>query len=211
MWKLKLKTVATIGAAILLSSIATVSGADSPNDDQIADEHCGDLLPSTHEQFCAASVRGLANSLNPYGTEHPDTLRERYATHPVCAICPCGVEPISPESDANQLSSVREFLAISPKERLDLAIEEGDLRFLGAPDFSGIYVPCYGHSSSAEMLNVIPQTLNLQLSEEHAELNKRVYEYARQYNYLLGNWLVCSGDIPLPESSRQRLGIRCDK
>jgi hypothetical protein len=194
-----------------LSPIAVASGADDPIDDQISDEHCGDSLPSTREGFCVASVRGLANSLNPYGTEQPDTLRERYATNPVCAICQCGVEPIPPESDANQLASVRKFLAISPKERLGQAIEEGDLRFLGVPDFSGMYVPCYGHSASAEMLNVVPQTLNVQLSEEHAELNKRVYEYARQYNYLLGNWLVCSGDIPLPEDSRQRLGIRCDK
>ena len=196
---------------VLLLLTAAAFGADDSNDDESAVEHCGEPLPSTYDGFCASSLRGLANSLNPYGTEHPDTLRERYATHPVCAVCQCGVEPIPPESDANQLASVRDFLAISPKERLGQAIEEGDLRFLGVPDFSGMYVPCYGHSASAEMLNVVPQTLNVQLSEDHAELNKRVYEYARQYNYLLGNWLVCSGDIPLPEDSRQRLGIRCDK
>ena len=194
---------------VLLSLFAAASGADDPYDNQSANEHCGDPLPNTHDHFCSGSLRGLANSLNPYGTEHPDRVHERYATHSICAICQCGVEPIPPESDANQLASVREFLAVSPEKRLDLAVEAGDLRFLGVPDFVGMYVPCYGHRASADILNVVPQTLNVQLSEEHAELNKRVYEYARQYNYLLGNRLVCSEEIPLPEASRQRLGIRC--
>lgn len=193
----------------MLSLIAAASSADDPYDDQGAHEHCGDPLPGTYDHFCAGSLRELANSLNPYGTEHPDTLRERFATHPICAVCDCGVKPVPPESDANQLAGTRDFLAISPQERLDLAVEAGDLRFLGVPDFVGLYVPCYGHRASADILNVTPQTLNIRLSAEHAEVNKRVYEYARKYNYLLGNWLVCSEDIPLPEASRQRLRIRC--
>jgi hypothetical protein len=204
-----LKVVGKIGVVIYLLLIAAESGADDPYDDESAPQHCGDPLPNTYEHFCAGSLLVLANSLNPYGTESPDDLRERFATHSICAICQCGVEPISPESDANQLANIREFLAVSPQKRLDLAAKAGDLRFLGVPDFVGMYVPCYGHHASADLLKVVPQTLNVQLSEEHAELNRRVYEYARQYNYLLGNWLVCSEDIPLPEASRQRLGIRC--
>lgn len=193
----------------MLSLIAAAAGAGDSHDDEGANEHCGDPLPSTYDRFCAGSLRGLANSLNPYGTEHPDTLRERFASHPICAICQCGVKPVQPESDASQIASIREFLAISPQRRLELAVGAGDLRFLGVPDFVGMYVPCYGHGASADILNVVPQTLDVRLSEEHAELNKRVYEYARQYNYLLANWLVCSEDIPLPETSRKKLGIRC--
>lgn len=132
--------------------------------------------------------------LDPYGTEHPDILRERYATHSMCAICPCGVEPAQPESDANQLAELREFLAISPRSRLDAAVEADDLRFLGVPDFVGLYTPCYGYRAmevtNPDDLYVIPQTLNVQLSDEHAELNRRAYVYARQYNNLLLSWLI---------------------
>ena len=194
---------------VLLLLTVAAFGADDPNNDQSAVEHCGDPLPTTYDHFCASSLRGLANSLNPYGTEHPDDLHKQFATHSICAMCPCGVDPIPPESDTDELTKIREFLAISPQERLDSAVKAGDLRFLGVPDFVRMYVPCYGHNASADVLNVVPQTLNVLLTEEHAELNRRVNEYAREYNYLLGNWLVCSNDIPLPEASRQRLGIRC--
>ena len=209
-----MKAVAIVGVVVLLSLIAAAFGADDPYDDESAHEHCGDPLPNTYDHFCRGSLRGLANTLNPYGTEHPDSLREQFAKHSVCAICQCGVEPIPPESAADQLASIREFLAISPQRRLDLAVEEGDLRVLGVPDFIHMYVPCYGYQNvfgdtNSDEVYVIPQTLNVRLSAEHAELNRRVYEYARQYNYLHGNWFVCSGDIPLPEASRQRLGIRC--
>ena len=194
---------------VLLSLNAVAFGADDPSDEQSAHEHCGDPLPSTYDYFCAGSLRGLANSMNPYGTEHPDSLRERFATHSICAICQCGVDPIPPESDADQLARIREFLAISPQRRLESAVKAGDQRFHGVPDIVGMYVPCYGYRASPDILNVVPQTLNVLLSEDHAELNRRVYVYARQYNHLLVNWLVCSEDIPLPEASRQRLGIRC--
>ncbi len=151
--------------------------------------------------------------LDPYGTEHPDILRERYATHSICAICPCGIEPAQSDSDADQLAELREFLAISPRSRLDAAVEADDLRFLGVPDFVGLYTPCYGYRAVADInpddLYVIPQTLKVQLSDEHAELNRRAYVYARQYNHLLLSWLICSEEIPLPETTRQKLGISC--
>lgn len=139
--------------------------------------------------------------LDPYGTEHRDILRERYVTHSICAICPCSVEPAQSDSDADQLAELREFLAISPQSRLDAAVEAGDFRFLGVPDFVGLYTPCYGYPAMADTnpddLHVIPQTLNVQLSDQHAELNRRAYVYARRYNHLLLFWLPCSEEIPL--------------
>lgn len=200
---------------MMLSIVFLVSCAQLVDAQHIAEqnavEYCGDPIPNTQNQFCTPSLRSLANSLNPYGTVHPDILRKRYATHSICAICPCGVDPVQAESDADQLAKLRAFLAISPQSRLDSAVEAGDLRFLGVPDFVGLYVPCYGYRANPDVLHVIPQTLNVQLSNEHAELNRRAYLYARQYNHLLVSWLVCSEDIPLPEATRRRLGIRCTK
>jgi hypothetical protein len=172
-------------------------------------ELCGDPIPDTQDKFCAGRLRGLVDTLNPYGTEDPDTLRKRYASHSLCTMCPCGVHPAAPGSDADERAKIREFLAVPPQERLKSALEAGDFRFLGAPDFYGLYVPCSGYRANPDVLHVMPQTLDVELSEEHARLNRRVYLYAREYNHLLVNWLVCSGDIPLPEGSRQKLGIDC--
>ena len=181
--------------------------------EQNAPEDCGEPIPNTQDLFCDSLVRGLAMLLDPYGTEHPDILRERYATHSICAACPCGVEPAQPDSDADQLAELREFLAISPRSRFDAAVEVDDLRYLGVPDFIGLYTPCYGLQAVLDTnpsnVYVIPQTLNVQLSDEHAELNRRAYVYARQYNNLLLSWLICSEEIPLPETTRRKLGISC--
>ena len=201
-----LRMILSIVCLITCAQVACAQHTDA----QGSSEDCGEPIPNTQDSFCSGPLRGLANTLNPYGTEHPDILRKQYASHPVCAMCPCGVDPVVPESEADELVRIREFLAVSPQKRLKSALEAGDFRFLGAPGFSGLYVPCTGHPVSRDILHVMPQTLNVQLSDEHAELNRRIYEYARQYNHLLVNWLVCSGDIPLPEASRQRLGIRCD-
>jgi hypothetical protein len=123
------------------------------------------------------------------------------------------VEPVQPDSDADQLAELREFLAISPRSRLEAAVEADDLRFLGVPDFIGFYAPCYGPptlvNNNPEDVYTIPQILNVQLSDEHAELNRRAYVYARQYNQLLLSWLICSGEIPLPETIRRKHGIGC--
>ena len=174
-------------------------------------DDCGDPIPDTQDAFCASILRGLANTLDPYGTENPRILREQYATHSGCAMCPCGVDPVVPESDAEQLERIREFLSVSPEKRLASATKAGDLRFLAAPKFMGLYVPCYGDRANRAVLHVMPQTFNVEVSDEHAELNRRVFLYARQYNHLLVNWLVCSKEIPLPEASLQRLGIECTK
>jgi hypothetical protein len=181
--------------------------------DQNTQEDCGEPIPNTQDQFCISNLRELAMMLNPYGMEHPDTLRERYAAHSICAMCPCGIEPAQPHSDTDQLEELREFLAVSPRNRLDEAIKANDLRYLGVPDFVGLYTPCFGYrilgNTNPEVVHVTPQTLNVQLSDEHADLNRRAYIYARQYNHLLLDWLICSEDIPLPEPTRRRLGISC--
>ena len=206
----------------LLSIVFLVSCGPFADAQRVAEqnalEDCGEPIPNTQHLFCNSLVRGLAMLLNPYGTEHPDIIRERYATHSICSACPCGVEPAQPDSDADQLGELREFLAISPQNRLDAAVEAGDLRFLGVPDFVGLYAPCYGYRAVEGIysgnLYVIPQTLNVQLSDEHAELNRRAYVYARQYNHLLLSWLICSEEIPLrimariQGSSRLRLPCR---
>jgi hypothetical protein len=181
------------------------AGAENSGDD------CGGPIPDTQDAFCASILRGLANTLDPYGTENPGILREKYATHSVCAMCPCGVDPVVPESDPEQLERIREFLSVSPETRLTSAIKAGDLRPLAAPKFSGHYVPCYGDRENSAVLHVMPQTFNVEVSDEHAELNRRVFFYARQYNHLLVSWLVCSEEMPLPEASLQRLGIECTK
>ena len=201
----------------LLSIVFLVSCGPFADAQRVAEqnalEDCGKPIPNTQDLFCNSLVGGLAMLLDPYGTEHPDILRERYATHSICAFCPCGVEPAQPASDADQLVELREFLAIAPQRRLDAAVEANDLRFLGVPDFIGQYTPCCGYQSlgdtNPDEVYVIPQTLNVQLSDEHAELNTRAYVYARQYNHLLLSWLICSEEIPLPASTRRKLGISC--
>jgi len=204
-----LRTILGIVFLVICWQFAGAQPVAEPN----ALEDCGEPIPNTQHRFCRSNLRGLAMLLDPYGTEHPDTLRERYATHSICAMCPCGIEPIHTDSDADQLAELREFLAISPRSRLDEAVEAGDLRFLGVPDFAGLYTPCFGYQAwedtSPDILYVIPQTLNVQLSDEHAELNRQAYVYARQYNHLLVSWLICSEKIPLPETTRRRLGISC--
>lgn len=202
-----LRTILGIVCLFIGAHVAHAQDSDA----QGSGEDCGDPIPNTQDSFCIGALRGLANTLNPYGTEHPDILRKQYASHPICAMCPCGVDPVVTGSDADELAEIREFLAISPQKRLKSAVEAGDLRFLGAPDFVGRYVPCIGHRASRDVLHIMPQTLNVQLSDEHAELNTRVYKYAQHYNHLLVNWLVCSGGIPLPRHSRQKLGIKCDE
>ena len=89
-------------------------------------------------------------------------------------MCPCGVDPVVPESDTDELARIREFLAISPQQRLMSAIEPGDFRFLGAPDFVGIYVPCSGHPVDPDVLHIMPQTLNVEVSEEEDRAQIRV-------------------------------------
>lgn len=202
-----MRAILSIICLITCAQIARAQHTDTQN----SDEDCGEPIPNTQDAICNSSLRGLANTLDPYGTEHPDILREQYASHSVCAMCPCGIDPVVPESDADELARIREFLAISPQQRLMSAIAAGDFRFLGAPDFVGIYVPCSGHRVDPDVLHIMPQTLNVEVSEEHAQLNRRVYMYARQYNYLLVNWLVCSREIPLPKASRQKLGINCNE
>jgi hypothetical protein len=198
----------------LLVSCAQFSDAQHAGAQELQDD-CGDPLPDTQDQFCASYRRSLPVLLNPYGKEHPDTLRERYATHSICAMCPCGIDPARPVSSTDDLDEVREFLATSPSNRLAAAMEAGDLRFLGVPDFVGTYIPCFRYrvmgDPDPDVIFVTPQTLNVQLSEEHAELNKSAYIYARQYNHLLVSRLICSDEIPLPEPTRHRLGIRCPK
>jgi hypothetical protein len=198
---------------MMLSIVFLVSCVQFADAQQVVEqnvlEDCGEPIPNTQDRFCNRLVGGLAMLLDPYGTEHPDILRKRYATHSICAMCPCGVEPAQPDSDADQLAVLREFLAISPRSRLDAAVEAGDLRFLGVPDFFGLYAPCLGYRGNPDVLYVIPQTLNVQLSDEHADLNRRAYVYARQYNHLLASGLICSEEIPLPETTRRKLGISC--
>ena len=75
-----MKAVAIVGVVVLLSLIGATTRADDPYDDQSAHEHCGDPLPKTYDNFCVGRLHELVNSLNPYGTEHPDNLRERFAT-----------------------------------------------------------------------------------------------------------------------------------
>ncbi len=75
------------------------------------------------------------------------------------------------------------FLAISPKARFDAAVNAGDFRVLMVEGYllevpPHAQVPCYG-------VQVIPQTTDSPLSEEHADLIRQARVYAAEYNLLL--------------------------
>ncbi len=201
--------------------------ADTVTPEPITLEACAELIANT-PNLCEASVETLTTVAGRYSLEHPDFRRAcSVSTHlclataprlreTVCEICSCSDLRFS---GTVQPAALRELLASSPQTRLDAAVDEGDLRFYGLPGPAGLYTPCHSFSEWSGIVSyidyvgdvrLIPLIMDVDLSEEHAELNRRVYVYATKYNFLLLK-LMCSDESPLSDFDRSVIGRNCSQ
>ncbi|MEM7413265.1 MAG: hypothetical protein AAF430_23745 [Myxococcota bacterium] len=87
------------------------------------------------------------------------------------------------QSDAEAL---RAFLGTNPAARLERALAEQDVRFLGVQR-EGLEVPGLppGESIAPSRVLVVPGTGTVYRSGDHANLDRRALRYASAYNALL--------------------------
>jgi hypothetical protein len=91
-------------------------------------------------------------------------------------------------SEDDPVAELRAFIAVPVKDRLESALEAGDLRFLGVYGYA-LEVPGVSNSETDRISKngvlPIPGTSDALVSEEHGALNDEAREYAAQYNGLL--------------------------
>jgi hypothetical protein len=93
----------------------------------------------------------------------------------------------APRFTERDVAALRDYLAVSPADRLAAALAESDARFLGVNGFT-LLVPSVADAPRAireGRVNTIPGTTENAISEEHADLVSRATRYAGAYNALL--------------------------
>jgi len=111
---------------------------------------------------------------------------------PAAAPAPVGfplqrAELEAPRFTERDVAALRDFLTVSPADRLEAALADSDARFLGVSGFS-LDVPSVADAPRAireGRVRPIPGTTDAAISEEHAELIQRATRYAGAYNALL--------------------------